>query len=154
ITLLSESAREIYQRALVQEQAAGNLKEAIGLYQRVAAEAGADRNLAAKALIRAAESEEKLRQPHAAESYMQVLRVYSEQKEQVAVAQARLAALRLATPVAPQASGKGGKTDFPAVVERTLSTYCTTCHNQTRPTANLNLESLISHSISENTTAD
>jgi Protein of unknown function (DUF1592)/Protein of unknown function (DUF1588)/Protein of unknown function (DUF1585) len=148
MTLLSESPREMYQRALVQEQAVGNLKEAIALYQRVATEAGPDRNLAAKALIRAASSEEKLREPHAVDSYMQVLHMYSEQKEQVAVAQARLAALRLATPVV-QASGSSAKTDIPPVVERALNTYCTTCHNQARNIANLNLEALNSQPIAE-----
>src|SRR5262245_50365556 len=74
--------------------------------------------------------------------------MYSEQKEQVAVAQARLAALRLATPLV-QASGSGTKTDIPPVVERTLSTYCTTCHNQARNTANLNLEALSSLPMTE-----
>lgn len=148
MTLLSESPRETYQRALVQEQAVGNLQEAIALYQRVVTEAGPDRNLAAKALIRAAGAEEKLRESHAVDSYMQVLHVYSEQKEQVAVAQTRLAALRLATPVV-QASGPTKTTDIPVVVERTLTTYCTTCHNQKANVANLNLEALNSQPIAE-----
>jgi len=151
ITLLSESPRETYQRALVQEQAAGDLKEAIALYQRAAAEAGSDRALAAKALIRAAGSEEKLREPHAIESYMQVLVRYSEQKEQVAIAQTRLAALRREAPAVRQSSAQT-KTDLPTIVERALNTYCVTCHDQAGHVANLNLESLASHSIAENTT--
>jgi Protein of unknown function (DUF1592)/Protein of unknown function (DUF1588)/Protein of unknown function (DUF1585) len=152
ITLLSESPRETYQRALVQEQAAGNLKEAIALYRSAAAEAGSDRSLAAKALIRAAGAEEKLRDPHALESYMEILRTYSEQKEQVVIAQTRLAALRREAPTVRQPSGQT-KTALPTVVERTLNTYCVTCHDQARNVANLNLESLGSHGIAENTAA-
>src|SRR4026209_2050350 len=139
VTLLSESPLETYQRALVQEQAAGDLKEAITLYRRAAAEAGPDRTLAAKALIRAAGSEEKLREPHAIESYREVLSTYSEQKEQVAIAQTRPAALRREAPAVRQSSGQT-KTDLPTVVERTLDTYCVTCHNQKANVANLNLE--------------
>ena len=94
ITLLAQNALETYQRALVQEQAAGNLKEAIQLYQRVAQEAAGDRTLAARALIRAAASQEKLGEPQAAETYSEVIRTYTEQREQVATAEARLTALR------------------------------------------------------------
>ena len=88
LSLLSENAQEIYQRALVQEQAAGDLKQAIALYRQAAKEAGKDRALAAKALIRAAGSQEKLGQPEAAESYAEVIRVYPEQRDQAQTAQA------------------------------------------------------------------
>src|SRR6516165_1747945 len=85
-----QAALELYQRALVQEQAAGNLPQAIELYRQAAKESGSDRSLAARALIRAAESYEKLGQPDALELYTEVLRTYPEQREQVALAQSRL----------------------------------------------------------------
>ena len=71
-----ETALELYQRALVQEQAAGNLPEAIQLYRQAAREAGSDRGLAARALIRAAGSYEKLGQPAASELYTEIMRTY------------------------------------------------------------------------------
>src|SRR5215472_2662681 len=94
----SESALELYQRALVQEQAAGNLPQAIELYRQAAKEAGGDRGLAARALIRAAGSYEKLGQPAASELYTEIMRTYPEQQEEVALAQSRLAALKRSSP--------------------------------------------------------
>jgi hypothetical protein len=54
------SAQELYQRALVQEHAQGDLHQAVALYAQAARRAGNDRMLAAKALIRMAGSQEKL----------------------------------------------------------------------------------------------
>jgi len=56
--LTAQQAQELYQRALAQEHAAGNLDEAITLYTQAARAAGADRALAARSLIRAAGSHE------------------------------------------------------------------------------------------------
>ena len=44
-----QNALELFQKGLVQEQAVGNLTEAIQLFERAATEAGGDRELAAKA---------------------------------------------------------------------------------------------------------
>ncbi len=85
--------RKFISARLVQEQAAGKLPQAIKLYLQAAKEAGKDRTLAAKALIRAAGSQEKLGQPEAADLYAEVLRVYPEQREQAQQAKMRLAAL-------------------------------------------------------------
>src|SRR5262245_9671427 len=91
-----QKALELFQKALVQEQAAGNLKEAIALYQQAAKEAGGDRELAARSLVRAAACYEKLASPQAAQLYQDVIRNYPEQREQVATAQAHLQELRRA----------------------------------------------------------
>src|SRR2546425_1913205 len=135
LALLGQNAQETYQRGLVQEQAAGNLKQAIELYLQAAKEAGKDRSLAAKALIRAAGSQEKLGQPEAADLYAQVMRTYPEQREQASVAQARLAALRLVSPARSQGAGSSARTDVSAVAAPVFEEYCITCHNQTRRTA-------------------
>jgi hypothetical protein len=50
----AETGAELFQKALTQERAAGNLEEAIKLYQRVATEFASDRALAAKALVQEA----------------------------------------------------------------------------------------------------
>ena len=47
--------QDLYQQALVQERAAGNLEQAIQLFQRAAKDARGDRALAAQALIGSAE---------------------------------------------------------------------------------------------------
>lgn len=145
----SEVALELYQRALVQEQAAGNLPEAISLYQQAAKEAGSDRSLAARALIRAAGSYEKLAQPAAAELYAEVMRTYPEQREQVAVAQSRLAALKRSSPRTVQT--RAGRTDVSAVFDPLFETYCVSCHSQNHKTAGLALDNLNTRNISENT---
>src|SRR5215831_1304111 len=114
----AQTALELYQRALVQEQAAGNLAQAIELYRQAAREAGNDRGLAARALIRAAGSYEKLGQPAAGELYTEMLRTYPEQREEVALAQSRLAALKRASPQSALANqARTGRTDVSAVFD-------------------------------------
>ncbi len=97
IGLVAQSAQEVYQRGLVEEQATGNLKQAIALYAQAAQIAGKDRALAAKALMRMAGAHEKLgAEADAEKSYSELLRAYPEQRTEVAVAQQRLAVLRRA----------------------------------------------------------
>ncbi len=98
ICLGAQSAQELYQRALVQEHANGDLSQAIALYADVVQTAGKDRSLAAKALVRMGGSQEKLgAEPDAEKTYDGLLRAYPEQRAEVAVAQERLKALRRAT---------------------------------------------------------
>jgi hypothetical protein len=154
IAASSQTALELYQRALVQEQGAGNLPEAIELYQQAAKAAASDRGLAARALMRAAGSHEKLGLPAATELYTEVIRTYPEQREQVALAQARLAALRRPAPRGAQTnSARAGRTDVSAVFDSLFENHCTTCHNQNRKTAGLALDSLNTSNVSENTAA-
>ena len=47
--LAADAGAELFQKAVTEERAAGNLEEAIKLYQRVAKEFASDRALAAKA---------------------------------------------------------------------------------------------------------
>ena len=94
ITVIAQSARELYQRALVQEHANGDLRQAIALYEQAAKAAGRDRSLAAKALARKGGSLEKLgRDTEAADTYAELVRAYPEQRHEVATAQERLTAL-------------------------------------------------------------
>ena len=95
ISVLAQSAQDLYQRALVQEHATGDLKQAIALYDQAAKTAGRDRSLAAKALARKGGSLEKLgRETEAADTYAELVRAYPEQRHEVAMAQERLTALR------------------------------------------------------------
>ena len=91
-TLSAQSPQELFNRALVQERAAGNLEQAIQLYQRVAKESSNDRSLAVQALMGAARSFQKLGQTAQSRSlYQQVARMYPEQREQAAIAREALA---------------------------------------------------------------
>jgi WD40 repeat protein len=91
----AETGTELFQKALTAERAAGNLEEAIKLYQRVVKEFASDRALAAKALVQEARCYEKLGKDNAVKIYEQVARDYKDQREPVATASARLAALKL-----------------------------------------------------------
>lgn len=132
---------ELYQRALVQEQAAGNLQQAIDLYRQAAKQAGNDRALAAHALIRAAGAYEKLGRPEAAELYAEIMQTYPEQREEVALAQSRLTALRRVSP-------RGRRTDVSGVFDPLFETYCISCHSQSHKTAGLALDTLNTGDVS------
>src|SRR6185436_16245044 len=94
----AETGAELFQKAVVQERSAGNLQEAIKLYQRVAREFAADRALAAKALVQAARCYEKLGQNQSVKIYEQVTREFGDQRESAATARGRLAALAASAP--------------------------------------------------------
>jgi len=96
----AQSAQELYQRGLVQEQANGDLVQAIDFYSEAVRTAGKDRALAARALIRVGRAREKLGQlAEAVKAYTEVVRVYPEQRAEAAIAQERLTALRGASRV-------------------------------------------------------
>jgi hypothetical protein len=95
--LAAESGAELFQKAVTEERASGNLEEAIKLYQRVAKEFASDRPLAAKALVQAAHCYELLGQDkhdNAVKLYEQVARDFGDQRESSAAASARLVVLR------------------------------------------------------------
>ncbi len=99
--LAADTGAELFQKAVTQEQAAGNLEEAIKLYQRVAKEFASDRPLAAKALVHEARCYEKLGQDKAVKLYEQVAHDFSDQRELAATASARLAMLKRGEHPAP-----------------------------------------------------
>ncbi len=105
--LAAESGAELFQKAVTQERAAGNLEEAIKLYQRVAKEFASDRPLAAKALVQAAHCYELLgqdKQDKAVQLYEQIARDFGDQRQPVETARAKLAALRQANRAAAPAT--------------------------------------------------
>jgi Tol biopolymer transport system component len=70
----------------------GDLKGAIEMYQKIVAGAGANRALAAQALLRMAECHQKLGDIEAQVIYERVVRDYADQKDTAALARARLGA--------------------------------------------------------------
>lgn len=93
--LPAQSAQELFQQAVVAERASGKLADAIALYQRVIREAGTDRALAARALVRTGATYEMLGRTEARAAYDRVIREFGDQPRMVAQARDRLAALRL-----------------------------------------------------------
>ncbi len=89
----AQSPHDLLQRALVLEQAEGDLRGAIALYQRIVAEHGDERAVAATALFQMGECYEKLGRGEAREAYRQVLERFPDQTEVAARAEGRLQAL-------------------------------------------------------------
>ena len=59
-TVMAQTPQELLNEALIQERGAGNLEQAIQLFQRVARESSGDRSLAVQGLMGAARSYQKL----------------------------------------------------------------------------------------------
>jgi len=86
----------LLQRAIQKETVDGDLAAAIKLYKEIVANAGANRAVAARALVRMGRCYEKLGDAQAREArkaYEQVVREFSDQAELAAEARTRLAAL-------------------------------------------------------------
>src|SRR5512140_1136792 len=78
----------LFERAVQKETADGDLKGAIEMYRKLAA--GANRAVAAKALIRMGQCYEKLGDADARKAYERVVREFADQKDAVAEAHRRL----------------------------------------------------------------
>ncbi len=149
-SVMAQQAPELYQQALVQEHATGHLEEAIALYLQASRAAGNDRALAARALMRAAGSYEKLGHlTNAAGVYAELLRAYPEQRAEVSLAQERLSILRHA-PVSPR-KGLGGVGDGSFSTAPVLERYCVRCHNAGNSSGGLDVASLNGRPVAENT---
>ena len=130
VAVAAQDPHDLYQRALVEENARGDLKAAISLYEQAAHSAGRDRELAAQSLIHAAEAREKLGQrDDAARTYAEVIRAYPEQRTEAAVAQARLAALHVRNPAGASATPDSTREDLSSSTTPLFTQYCVPCHN-------------------------
>ena len=77
----AQSGNDLFQKALVKERTEGNIAEAIKIYQTIVQKYGADRKLAAKALIQMAECYQKLGDAESKKIYERLLRDYADQKD-------------------------------------------------------------------------
>jgi Tol biopolymer transport system component len=91
--LRAQTASDLFQRAVMAERTAGRLDSAITLYQRVVRQAGADRALAARALLSLGRAYETLGRAEARAAYERLVREYGDQRELAAQARVRIAAL-------------------------------------------------------------
>ena len=86
----ARSAEVLFKAAQNTEEVQGDLKGAIDAYKKAVAAAGANRSLAAQALVRMAQCYQKLGDAEAQRVYERVVRDYAEQRDAVAVARSRL----------------------------------------------------------------
>jgi Tol biopolymer transport system component len=94
---VQQSAKQLFQSALYEEEVSGDLEKAISLYNKVL-EVSKDDTLAAKAQLQIGVCYEKLGKTEAIKAYELVVERFAGQKEQVAAARARLAELRREPP--------------------------------------------------------
>ena len=151
VSVTAQQAPELYQRGLVQEHATGHLEDAIALYMRAARAAGADRALAARAVVRAAGAYEKLgRTADAANVYAEVMRTYPEQRAEVSLAQKRLDIRRSPAP-AGISKTRVADVSVSSSMAPVLERYCVRCHNAGNRSGGLDLVSLNERHVAENT---
>jgi Tol biopolymer transport system component len=100
--LAQQTAEQLYQTGLYQEEVTGDLQQAIRIYERILADHGANRVAAAKAQLHVGICQEMLGLQEARRAYQRVLDDYGDQADVVSQARARLAAL---SPDAEQTEG-------------------------------------------------
>lgn len=100
---LAQTGHDLFQQALVKEQADGDLRGAIDLYERIARDFADDAALAARALIQMGQCYERLGSQEARNAYRRVLERYPNEVESVEQARARLADLQRMAAAKPKA---------------------------------------------------
>jgi Tol biopolymer transport system component len=88
-----QTAEELYQSALYQEEVQGNLERAIDVYRQILEDFSDNRTVGAKALLHIGLCYEKLGLREAQQAYQGVISNYPEAAQEVAVARQRLASL-------------------------------------------------------------
>ncbi|MBW3563955.1 MAG: tetratricopeptide repeat protein [Acidobacteria bacterium] len=91
LPLMAADADDLFQQALVAERSMGDLPKAIALYGQVVEQAGRDRSLAVRALLKMGAAYEKLGQAEAKKAYERIVREYADQSSAVEAARERLA---------------------------------------------------------------
>ncbi len=94
IPLFAQTSSQLFEKGLLKEKGEGDLGAAIKIYERVLKDTKANSEVAAKAQLHIGLCYEKLGRAEAVKAYELVVEKYAEQKEQVAVAQARLTELK------------------------------------------------------------
>ena len=151
VRIAAQQPPDLYAQGLIQENAAGNLEQAIALYTRAARAAGTNRELAARALVRAAGCDEKLgRYAEAARLYADVMRGYPEQRAQVSLAQERVNLLRKHAAIDDAAKG-AADASVPPSSAAVFARYCVSCHRTATTSGGLNLEAMTDQPVIDNT---
>src|SRR5665648_250019 len=86
-----QQAQKLLSEAIYQEEVNGKLDEAIKTYQLILKQYPDYRKVSAKALLRLGMCYEKMGSEQASQTYRQLIKEYSENREEVSVAKDRLA---------------------------------------------------------------
>jgi Tol biopolymer transport system component len=97
VSLFAQSTDQIFQQALLKENAEGNLTAAVEIYQKIAEDSRADRSLRAKAQLHIGICWEKLGRQEARSAYLTLIRDFADQQDMVTQARTRLSALEKPT---------------------------------------------------------
>ncbi len=89
-SLSQQTAGQLFEKALYMEEATGELKKAIEVYQTIVNKFRNNRPIAAEAQLHIGMCYEKLGKPAAKKAYMKVIREFSDQEEVVTEARIRL----------------------------------------------------------------
>ena len=89
----SQSPSQLFQQGLLKENGEGDLEAAVTIYEKIVADATADRSLRAKAQLHIGMCYEKLGKPETQKAYERVLQDYADQPEAARLAQEALARL-------------------------------------------------------------
>ncbi|MBI4902662.1 MAG: PD40 domain-containing protein [Acidobacteria bacterium] len=92
-----KQAETLFEQALMKERSQGDLKGAIALYQRIAADKNTSRAMAAKALLEMARCQEKEGGENARRTYERLVKDFADQPEAVAAARTRMSVLGAAS---------------------------------------------------------
>ena len=90
-----QSAEQLFQSALYEEEIKGELNDAIKIYEKIINEYPKNRSVAAKALLHIGLCYEKLGKQEAQKAYQRIIQEFADQKEVVAEARTRLSSLIL-----------------------------------------------------------
>ncbi|NQU54686.1 MAG: PD40 domain-containing protein, partial [Bacteroidetes bacterium] len=93
--VFSQSAEQLYQKGLMQEEGEGNLEEAIKIFAGIVEIQNADQSLQAKALLHVGLCYEKLGKEEATKAYRRLVDNFPAQKNEIAIAKERLKRLIL-----------------------------------------------------------
>ena len=91
-----QTADQLYEKALYLEEAKGEMKQAIDLYQEIIKQYPRNRQVVAKSLLHAGFCYEKLGLKEAQQVYQRVINDYGENKDEVSAARTRLAIINQA----------------------------------------------------------
>jgi len=89
-TSIAQTPEQLYQKGLMKEEGEGELKDAINLYNQIAANTDADQSLRAKALLHIGLCHERMGTEEAVKAYQRLLNSFPRQKNEVAIAKERL----------------------------------------------------------------
>ena len=92
--ITAQNSQQLFQQGMIQEEAEGDLKAAITIYNKIVNNVSVDRNLRAKALLQVGICYEKLGNQNARKTYQKLIAEYSDQEVIVAIGLQKLRGLK------------------------------------------------------------